>query len=120
MAVHVFGYACDVEKIKEIANKYNLKVIYDGAHAFGVKYKSHSLLDYGDISTCSFHATKLFHTVEGGGCVVKDKKVGDKLDLIKRFGHVADEHLCLGINAKQSEFHASNGIIYFTLHKKNY
>lgn len=67
LAVHVFGYTCNIEKIQEIADKHNLKVIYDGAHAFGVKYKDKSLLSYGDISTCSFHATKLFHTIEGGG-----------------------------------------------------
>lgn len=110
MPVHVFGYACNVEKIEEIAQKYNLKVIYDGAHAFGSVYKGKSLLSYGDISTCSFHATKLFHTVEGGACIVKDKKISDKLELIKRFGHNIDEHICLGINGKQSEFHAAMGL----------
>lgn len=110
MAVHVFGYACNVEKIEKVAKKYNLKVIYDGAHAFASKYKGKSLLSYGDISTCSFHATKLFHTVEGGACILKDKKTSDKLDLVKRFGHLGDEHFYLGINAKQSEIHAAMGL----------
>lgn len=110
MPVHVFGYACDVEKIEQIAQKHNLKVIYDAAHAFASFYKGKSLVSYGDIATCSFHATKLFHTVEGGACVVKDKKISEKLELTKRFGHHGDEHYCLGINAKQSEFHAAMGL----------
>lgn len=110
MAVHVFGYACDVDKIQEIADKHNLRVIYDGAHAFGAKYNGRSLLSYGDISTCSFHATKLFHTVEGGACIVRDGSVSDKLELQKRFGHHKDDHFMLGINAKQSEFHAAMGL----------
>lgn len=113
MAVHVFGYACNVEKIQEIANKHNLKVIYDAAHAFGSVYKDKSLLDYGDISTCSFHATKLFHTIEGGACIAKDDVVSKNLDLIKRFGHNGDNHYCLGINAKQSEFNAAMGLANF-------
>lgn len=113
MAVHVFGYACDVEKIEEIAKRHSLKVIYDGAHAFGSKYKGKSLLSYGNISTCSFHATKLFHTVEGGACIVQDKFVSDKLELQKRFGHHGDNHYMLGINAKQSEFHAAMGLANF-------
>ena len=113
MAVHVFGYACDVDKIEQIAKKHNLAVIYDGAHAFGSKYNGKSLLSYGDISTCSFHATKLFHTVEGGACIVRDKGASDKLELQKRFGHHQDDHYMLGINAKQSEFHAAMGLANF-------
>lgn len=113
LAVHIFGYACDVEKIDLLAKKYNLKVIYDGAQAFGSKYKNKSLLSYGDISTCSFHATKLFHTVEGGACIVKDEKVSEKLELAKRFGHNGDEHLQLGINCKNSEIHAAMGLANF-------
>ena len=113
MAVHVFGYACDVDKIEEIAKKHNLKVIYDGAHAFGSRYNGKSLLSYGDVATCSFHATKLFHTVEGGACIVKDKNVSDKLELQKHFGHDKDNHYILGINAKQSEFHAAMGLANF-------
>ena len=110
LAVHVFGYACDVEKIEKIAKKHNIFVIYDAAHAFASKYKGKSLLDYGDISTCSFHATKLFHTIEGGACIVKEDAVSQRLDLIKRFGHDGDNHYCLGINAKQTEMNAAMGL----------
>lgn len=110
LAVHVFGIPCDVKKIEKIARKYDLKVIYDGAHAFGVKYKNKSLLSYGDISTCSFHATKLFHTIEGGCIITKDEKTNKKIELTKRFGHDGDNHYCLGINAKVSEFQAAMGL----------
>jgi dTDP-4-amino-4,6-dideoxygalactose transaminase len=110
MPVHVFGRPCDVEKIDAIAKKHKLKVIYDAAHAFGVTYKGKSLLDFGDISIGSFHATKLFHTIEGGGIVVRDKAVSEKVELIKHFGHRGYEHLTLGINAKASEFHAAMGL----------
>lgn len=113
MPVHVFGYACDVEAIEKIAKKHNLKVIYDGAHAFASKYKGKSLLSYGDISTLSFHATKLFHTIEGGAAIINDDTVAEKLDLQRRFGHNGDNHICLGINAKQSEFHAAMGLANF-------
>ena len=111
MAVHVFGNACDVEKIEKIAKKHNLKVIYDAAHAFGSKYKNSSLLAYGDVSTVSFHATKLFHTIEGGGIICKDKVVDETIDLQKRFGHHYDEHMMVGINAKASEFQAAMGLV---------
>jgi dTDP-4-amino-4,6-dideoxygalactose transaminase len=110
MPVHVFGNPCNIEAIKKIAQKHDIKVIYDAAHAFGVQYKGRSLLDQGDISICSFHATKLFHTIEGGGLVVRDKAVSDKVELIKRFGHEGDTHLMLGINAKVSEMHAAMGL----------
>lgn len=113
MAVHVFGYACDVDEINLIAQEYNLKVIYDGAHSFGSQYKSKSLLSYGDIATVSFHATKLFHTVEGGACIIKDPDVNKKLDFAKRFGHNGDDHFQLGINGKTSEFHAAMGLANF-------
>lgn len=110
MPVHVFGYACNVEAIQKIADKHGLKVIYDAAHAFASRYKGRALCSYGDISTLSFHATKLYHTIEGGACIVKDKKVSDKLDLHKHFGHMGDEHFCLGINGKQDEFNAAMGL----------
>ena len=110
MAVHVFGLPCAVEKIEKVARKHNLKVIYDGAHAFGVKYKGKSLLSYGDITTSSFHSTKIFHTIEGGCLITKDKVVSGKIELIKRFGHNYDDHYCLGINAKASEFQAAMGL----------
>lgn len=113
MPVHVFGYACDVDAIQNIADKHGLKVIYDAAHAFASEYKGKSLATYGDISTLSFHATKLFHTIEGGACIVKDKAVSDKLELIKRFGHHGDTHYMLGVNAKQDEFNAAMGLVNF-------
>ncbi|MBL8122093.1 DegT/DnrJ/EryC1/StrS family aminotransferase [Candidatus Saccharibacteria bacterium] len=111
MPVHVFGNVCNVEKIEAIAKKHKLKVIYDAAHAFGVQYKDSSILGQGDISICSFHATKLFHTIEGGLIVATDKEIGDKVDLIKRFGHNGDDHRTLGINAKASEFQAAMGLV---------
>lgn len=110
LAVHVFGNPCDVEAIEAIATKHDLRVIYDAAHAFGVTYKGKSLLDYGDISICSFHATKLFHTIEGGAIIAKDTAVHDKAELMRRFGHTGDEHYILGINAKASEFQAAMGL----------
>ena len=113
MPVHVFGYACDVEAIQKIADKHGLKVIYDAAHTFGSFYNGKALASYGDVSTLSFHATKLFHTIEGGACVVKDRAVSDRLELEKRFGHQGDEHFCLGINAKQDEFNAAMGLANF-------
>lgn len=113
IAVHVFGYPCDVNRIEAIAKKHGLKVIYDAAHAFGVQYKGKSLLDYGDISTCSFHATKIFHTIEGGAVVVRDKSISDKVELIKRFGHTGGDHYMLGMNAKASELQAAMGLCNF-------
>lgn len=110
IAVHVFGYPCDVEKIQKIANKYNLKVIYDGAHAFGSKYKGKSLLEYGDITTCSFHATKLFHTIEGGACIAKERSISQKIKSIKNFGSVNGEYKNIGVNAKMTEFNAAMGL----------
>lgn len=110
MGVHVFGFPCNIEEIQRIADKYNLKIIYDAAHAFGAQYKGKSLLGYGDISTCSFHATKLFNTVEGGSVVVHDKDIYNRIELSMRFGHNLDEHICLGINAKNSELHAMFGL----------
>ena len=113
MPVHVFGYACDVDEIERIAQKHGLKVIYDAAHTFGSRYKGKALCSYGDISTLSFHATKLFHTIEGGACIIKDNTISKNMELIKRFGHKGDEHICLGINAKQDEFNAAMGIVNF-------
>ena len=110
MPVHVFGHPCDVEAIETIAGNHKLKVIYDGAHAFGVNYRGRSLLSYGDISIGSFHATKPFHTIEGGCVILRDRKTSDKVELMKRFGHHHDEHYMLGINAKASEFQAAMGL----------
>lgn len=110
MATHVYGIPCDVERIAAIASKYNLKVIYDGAHAFGCSYKGKSLLSYGDISTCSFHATKLFHTVEGGCIIANDDATNHQLMLYRQFGHVYDDYFSMGVNGKNSEFHAAMGL----------
>ncbi len=110
LAVHVFGNPCDVEEIEFIAKKHDIKVIYDAAHAFGVKYKGKSLMGYGDISTSSFHATKLFHTIEGGGVITNNSALNDRVELTKRFGHDGDEHFSLGINGKASEFQAAMGL----------
>lgn len=110
LGVHVFGYPCNIEKIKTIADKYKLKVFYDAAHAFGTKYKGKNLCEYGDASTLSLHATKLFHTIEGGAIIVNDFEINNKVDLLKRFGHHYDEHYMAGINAKASEFQAAMGL----------
>lgn len=110
LAVHVFGNPCDIEALEKIAKKHNLKIIYDGAHAFGVEYKNKSLLSYGDISISSFHATKPFHTIEGGCVITSDDKLSKKIDLMKRFGHNKDDHHMLGVNAKASEFNAAMGL----------
>ncbi len=110
MATHVYGNACDVEAIEQVAQKHNLTVIYDGAHAFGADFKGRSLLSYGDFSTCSFHATKLFHTVEGGAIIANDAKWHDKLHLMRAFGHRGDDYFFVGINGKNSEVHAAMGL----------
>jgi dTDP-4-amino-4,6-dideoxygalactose transaminase len=111
MATHVYGYPCNVEKIAEIAWRHNLKVIYDGAHCFGVKLDGQSLLIHGDISTLSFHATKLFHTAEGGAVVCRDENVSKRIGVMKRFGHFGeDDYREIGINAKMSDLHAAMGL----------
>lgn len=100
LAVHVFGNPCNVEKIKEIADKYNLKVIYDGAHAFGSHINGKSIGSYGDMTMFSFHATKLFNTIEGGCLVFKDNKLYEKLNLLRNFGIVSPEKVVIsGTNA---------------------
>ncbi len=119
MAVHVFGLPCNVEEIESLAHQYGLKVIYDGAHAFGARYKGRSLLDYGDISVCSFHATKLFHTVEGGCIITKDRRIARRVELMKHFGHEGDNHQMLGINAKASELQAAMGLSYLPYIEQN-
>ena len=110
LATHVYGIPCDVEKIDAIAKKHNLKVIYDGAHAFGCTYKGKSLLSYGNISTCSFHATKVFHTVEGGCIIANDEAIAKDLYLFRQFGHIYDDYFTIGVNGKNSEFHAAMGL----------
>lgn len=111
LATHVYGIPCDVEAIQEIANRHGLKVIYDGAHAFGVKVKGKSIFSYGDISTCSFHATKLFHTIEGGAVVTRDPELLKRMAYLRNFGHDGYENFNgIGINGKNSEFHAAMGL----------
>ena len=110
LATHVYGLPCDVEAIASIARRHGLKVIYDGAHAFGSSYRGKPLLSYGDISTCSFHATKIFHTIEGGSVVCHDDDTLRKLRLLRSFGHIKDDHYTIGINGKNSEVHAAMGL----------
>lgn len=110
MATHVFGNPCDVTAIEKIAKKHNLKVIYDAAHAFDVTLNGKSILSYGDGSTLSFHATKVFHTGEGGGVIVHDNEQFEELKLLHSFGHKGDDHFICGINGKNSEFHAAMGL----------
>ena len=111
LATHVFGNPCDVEAIEKLAKKYDLKVIYDAAHCFGVKYKGKSIFEYGDVSTCSFHATKIFHTGEGGALFASDDTVFQKLFYHHNFGHKGQEDFHgLGINAKMSELQAAMGL----------
>lgn len=114
LATHVFGNPCHVEAIEAIAKKHNLKVIYDSAHCFGVEYKNESLFNFGDVSTCSFHATKLFHTGEGGAIFCKDEDLFHKLYYSHNFGHNGplDFH-GLGINAKISELQSAMGLAIF-------
>ncbi len=110
VATHVYGNACDVIEIERIAKKHNLFVIYDGAHAFGSNLNGKSLLSFGDITTCSFHATKLFHTIEGGMLVTNRDDWEHKMKFMRAFGHKGDEYYFMGINGKNSEFHAAMGL----------
>jgi len=109
--VHVFGNACEVETIEAIAIRHGLKVVYDAAHAFGVRYKGESILLRGDISTLSFHATKLFHTIEGGALVINDDDLVEKARYLINFGIAGPESIpALGTNAKMNEFEAAMGL----------
>ena len=111
VATHVFGNPCNVDDIKKIAKKYNLKVVYDAAHAFDVKYKDTSVLNYGDISTLSFHATKLFHTIEGGALIINNDELVQKARYFINFGIKNQEEIPhLGTNAKMNEFEAAMGL----------
>ena len=110
LATHVYGNPCNIEEIDRIAKKHNLKVIYDAAHCFGVKYKGKSIFEYGDVSTCSFHATKIFHTAEGGAFFTKDLELLDKAFLSHAFGHKGDEYFQVGVNGKMSELSAAMGL----------
>jgi dTDP-4-amino-4,6-dideoxygalactose transaminase len=111
LATHVFGNPCDIDAIDAIAKKNNLKVIYDAAHGFGTLYKGKSIFAFGDISTTSFHATKLFHTIEGGAVFTPDPDVLKKMAFLRNFGHSGPADFAeIGINGKNSEFHAAMGL----------
>ena len=112
MPVHVYGNPCDVEKIKKIADTYGLKVIYDAAHAFGVRMNGHSILEYGDMATLSFHATKVYNTIEGGALVTRSAEQKQHVDYLKNFGF-ADETVVVapGINSKMDEIRAAYGLL---------
>ncbi len=112
MAVHVYGNPCDVEKLQQIADKHNLKLIYDAAHAFGVEINGRSILEYGDMSTLSFHATKVYNTVEGGALIVQDKETKTEIDYLKNFGFANEvEIMAPGINSKMDEIRAAFGLL---------
>jgi len=112
MPVHVYGHPCDVEAIQKIADNYNLKVIYDAAHAFGVECYSGSVLTHGDLSVLSFHATKVFNTFEGGAVICSDVKIKQRIDHLKNFGFVDEVTVVApGINGKMSELNAAVGLL---------
>lgn len=111
LATHVFGNPCNVEVIGQIAAKHNLKVIYDAAHCFGTTINGKSIFEFGDISTTSFHATKIFHTTEGGAVFTKDPNLLRRMSLLRNFGHTSPATFDgVGINGKNSEFHAAMGL----------
>ena len=111
LAIHVYGNCCPVEKFEQIAKRHQLKLIFDAAHCFGVNYRDRSILEYGDISTISFHATKPFHTIEGGAVVTRDKELARKIRYLINFGyHGQDDIRHLGTNGKMNEFEAAIGL----------
>lgn len=112
MPVHVYGQPCDMARIQDIADKYGLKVIYDAAHAFGVEVNGESVLNAGDVATLSFHATKVYNTIEGGALVMHDEKTKRRIDHLKNFGFVSEtEVVAPGINSKMDEIRAAYGIL---------
>ena len=112
LPVHVYGNICDVEKIEDIAKRHGLKVIYDGAHAFGETYQGKNVANFGDMTMFSFHATKVFNTVEGGALVYQDNSLTERLKGLRQFGQIlgTEEVPFVGTNAKISEFHCAMGI----------
>lgn len=112
MPVHVYGKPCDTEHIQAIADKYGLKVIYDAAHAFGVEVNGESILNAGDMSTLSFHATKVYNTIEGGALIMHDEKTKKRIDYLKNFGFAGEtEVVAPGINSKMDEIRAAYGLL---------
>mgnify|MGYP004732450019 FL=1 len=119
LAVHVYGHSCNVKKIEKIAKKHHLKVIYDAAHTFGVNSNGNSILNQGDISICSFHATKLFHTIEGGCIVYQDRELTPLINAYRNFGIYSEEEInYVGGNAKMNEFQAAMGLTNLKYIKK--
>lgn len=120
LPVHVYGNPCKVERIQEIANNYGLKVIYDAAHAFGVNYQGKSLCGHGDLSVLSFHATKVFNTMEGGAIICHDVATKRRIDYLKNFGFVGEMTVVApGINSKMNEMQAALGLLQLKHHEKN-
>lgn len=112
MPVHCYGKPCDVERVQEIADKYGLRVIYDAAHAFGVEIGGRSVLEHGDMSTLSFHATKVYNTIEGGALVMHDEQTKKRVDYLKNFGFAGEtEVVAPGINSKMDEVRAAYGLL---------
>ncbi|MBQ0159598.1 MAG: DegT/DnrJ/EryC1/StrS family aminotransferase [Bacteroidales bacterium] len=112
MPVHCYGIPCDVDRIQAIADKYGLKVIYDAAHAFGVEINGRSILEYGDVSTLSFHATKVYNTIEGGAMIMHDHALKQRIDYLKNFGFASEtEVIAPGINSKMDEIRAVCGLL---------
>ena len=112
MPVHCYGVPCDIQAIQEIADKYGLKVIYDAAHAFGVEVNGKSILNAGDISTLSFHATKVYNTIEGGAMILQDKELKQRIDYLKNFGFAGEITVVApGINSKMDEVRAAYGLL---------
>lgn len=111
LPVHVFGNPCEVDKIQAVADRFGLKVIYDAAHAFGVRHKDQSVLNFGDLSVMSFHATKLFNTMEGGAVICHDEEMYKKLKRLRNFGFDNYENIDVGINGKMSEAQAAFGLL---------
>lgn len=112
LATHVFGNPCNIEGLERIAKSNNIKLIFDAAHCFGSMYKSQSVMNFGDLSTISFHATKVFHTIEGGALTCQSPELARKINLMRNFGHDGPEVFTdIGINGKNSEVHASMGLV---------
>lgn len=112
LPVHVYGNPCEVDRIQDIADTYGLKLIYDAAHAFNVKLNGKSILNHGDLSVLSFHATKVFNTIEGGAIICHDEKTKTRIDYLKNFGFAGETNIIApGINAKMNEFQAAYGIL---------
>ncbi len=110
LITHVFGFPAAIDQIQQIADKYNLKILFDGAHAFGCTFQSRSLLSFGDVTTCSFHATKIFHTAEGGCVITNNDSLAEQIVFMRQNGHRGDEYRMAGTNAKLSELHAALGL----------